>query len=46
MMHLYMYFRLAAQFIPLAKGDTSPVSQEDVDTTTLESWLLYGRLET
>ncbi|KAH9000592.1 hypothetical protein EDB86DRAFT_522388 [Lactarius hatsudake] len=37
--------RLAAQFIPLAKGDARPVSQDVVDISTLEKWLLHGGLE-
>ncbi|KAH8978561.1 hypothetical protein EDB92DRAFT_1909152 [Lactarius akahatsu] len=37
--------RLAAQFIPLAKGDVRPVSQDVVDISTLEKWLLHGGLE-
>ncbi|KAH9064436.1 hypothetical protein EDB87DRAFT_1574945 [Lactarius vividus] len=37
--------RLAAQFIPLAKGDAHPVNQDVVDISTLENWLLHGRLE-
>ncbi|KAH9170859.1 hypothetical protein EDB89DRAFT_2071435 [Lactarius sanguifluus] len=37
--------QLAAQFIPLAKGDACPVSQDVVDINTLENWLLHGRPE-
>ncbi|KAH9064933.1 hypothetical protein EDB87DRAFT_1574673 [Lactarius vividus] len=37
--------RLAAQFIPLAKGDVHPVNQDVVNISTLENWLLHGRLE-
>ncbi|KAF8271798.1 hypothetical protein EI94DRAFT_1697819 [Lactarius quietus] len=38
--------QLAAQFIPLAKGDgDTPTNTEVVNTSGLESWLLYGRVE-
>lgn len=38
-------YSLAAQFIPLANGDTRPTSGEAVDTSVLKNWLIDGSVE-